>query len=183
MPYVRRYLPIISLAMLMLLSLYGPSSERALASSGLGSQINKLTEGLTENLTSQIGGIVSNAINNTTNDTNSVMQSSTVVSDNQSDLTSSQIVISRGGNGSAADGNQNPSISRQVTTVNGVCTSNVAGGFSNDTLSSQGLCNDQLTGGPGADRFVCGEGTDTVRDFSQDEKDVIVDRQNCETIL
>lgn len=57
-----------------------------------------------------------------------------------------------------------PSVSRQVTTINGVCTSNTVGGFGNDTLSSQGLCNDQLTGGPGADTFVC------VRDFSQNEK-------------
>lgn len=63
-----------------------------------------------------------------------------------------------------------PSVSRQVTTINGVCTSNTVGGFGNDTLSSQGLCNDQLTGGPGADTFVCVEGTDTVRDFSQNEK-------------
>jgi hypothetical protein len=45
------------------------------------------------------------------------------------------------------------------------------------------VCNDQLTGGPGADKFICGEGSDTVRDFSAEEGDIIVDPQNCEKTI
>jgi hypothetical protein len=52
-----------------------------------------------------------------------------------------------------------------------------------DTLASSGVCNDQLTGGPGADKFICGEGLDTLRDFSSEEGDVIVDPQNCEKTI
>jgi Ca2+-binding RTX toxin-like protein len=74
-------------------------------------------------------------------------------------------------------------ISNQVTTSNGVCNSNTIGGSGNDTLSSTGVCNDQLTGGSGADRFICGEGTDTIRDFTSKEGDVVIDPQNCELVL
>jgi hypothetical protein len=92
-------------------------------------------------------------------------------------MTSSQIVIS---NNNMSTGNI---ISNQAISKNGVCNSNIVGGPRNDTISSTGVCNDQLTGGLGADKFVCGQGTDTVRDFNSKEGDIIIDRQNCETIL
>ena len=74
-------------------------------------------------------------------------------------------------------------ISNQVISKDGVCSSNIVGGPGNDTISSTGVCNDQLTGGLGADQFVCGRGTDTVRDFNSKEGDIIIDSQNCEKIL
>jgi Ca2+-binding RTX toxin-like protein len=74
-------------------------------------------------------------------------------------------------------------ISNQVISKNGVCSSNIVGGPGNNTISSTGVCNDQLTGGLGADKFVCGQGTDTVRGFNSKEGDIIIDPQNCETIL
>src|ERR671924_1085686 len=96
---------------------------------------------------------------------------------NASNMTSSQIVIS---NNNMSTGNI---ISNQAISKNGVCNSSIVGGPGNDTISSTGVCNDQLTGGLGADKFVCGQGTDTVRDFNSKEGDIIIDRQNCETIL
>ena len=64
-----------------------------------------------------------------------------------------------------------------------MCSSEKVGGNGNDTLASSGKCNDQLTGGQGADKFICGEGTDTVKDYNSKEGDVILDPQNCEKIL
>lgn len=71
----------------------------------------------------------------------------------------------------------------QVKTINGVCTSTKVGGNGNDTLASSGKCNDDLTGGSGADKFMCGEGNDTVKDYNPKEGDIILDKQNCEKIL
>jgi Ca2+-binding RTX toxin-like protein len=92
-------------------------------------------------------------------------------------MTSSQIVIS---NNNMSTGNI---ISNQAISKNGVCSSSIVGSLGNDTISSTGVCNDQLIGGLGADKFVCGQGTDTVRDFNSKEGDIIIDPQNCETIL
>jgi Ca2+-binding RTX toxin-like protein len=77
----------------------------------------------------------------------------------------------------------NSIIKDKVTTVNGICSSVKAGGNGNDTLSSAGNCNDELTGGKGADKFTCGEGNDTIKDYNSEEGDVMLDRQNCEKIL
>ena len=74
-------------------------------------------------------------------------------------------------------------ILNQIQSTNGQCYSNIVGGSGSDTISSTGVCNDLLTGGLGADRFICGEGTDTIRDYNSDEGDIIIDRQNCETII
>ena len=38
--------------------------------------------------------------------------------------------------------------------------------------------NDNLTGGNGADRFDCGDGTDVITDFNADEGDIR--NENCE---
>jgi Ca2+-binding RTX toxin-like protein len=74
-------------------------------------------------------------------------------------------------------------IKDQIKTINGVCNSIKVGGNGNDTLASSGKCNDELTGGPGADKFMCGEGNDTIKDYNSKEGDIILDKQNCEKIL
>jgi hypothetical protein len=54
------------------------------------------------------------------------------------------------GNGTSATANQ-------IATINGVRSAKTVGGNGYDTLSSTGLCNDVMTGGLGADKFVCGD--------------------------
>ena len=153
--------------------LLSPSIPNARASLDL-SAIDELTEDFKD----RVEKIVSDALNNTKSAVNST---SSVVS-NGSNLSSSQIVISNNGNVSASQG-EGLLVLNQIKNENGTCTSTKIGGSSNDTLASQGLCDDQLTGGQGADKFTCGQGNDTIRDFSPEEGDTIVDRQSCETVL
>ena len=133
---------------------------------------------LTEDFKERVEKIVTDAVNNT----KSAINSSSSVLSNGSNLSSSQIVISNNGNVSASQG-EGLLVLNQIKNENGACTATKIGGSANDTLSSEGVCNDQLTGGLGADRFTCGQGNDTIRDFSPDEGDTIVDRQSCETVL
>ena len=104
-------------------------------------------------------------------------------------MSSSQFIISKNKvtstvNSNGSDSSSSSSvIKNQVKTINGVCTSTKVGGNGNDTLASSGNCDDELTGGAGADKFTCGEGNDTIRDYNSKEGDVILDRQNCEKIL
>ena len=86
-------------------------------------------------------------------------------------------------NSNGSDSSSSSIIKDQVKTINGVCTSTKVGGNGNDTLISSGDCNDELTGGPGADKFMCGEGNDTIRDYNSKEGDTLLDKQNCEKIL
>jgi hypothetical protein len=146
------------------------------ASFDLGS-IDEITRNFTEDLNSEIEKIVSEAVNDT-----SALDSSSAILSSESNLSSSQTVISNNQSISTGFG-QGSLILNQIKNENGICTSTKIGGSGNDTLSSQGVCNDQLTGGQGADKFVCGAGTDTVRDYSPEEGDSIVDRENCETVL
>jgi hypothetical protein len=135
--------------------------------------INGIVNDFTKNLSDEINDIVSNAINISGGSSNGTVISSgnnVVILSNGS---SNAIVSNSGGGG----------IVSQITSSNGVCNSNIVGGPRNATISSTGVCNDQLAGGLGADKFVCGQGTDTVRDFNSKEGDIIIDRQNCETIL
>ena len=101
---------------------------------------------------------------------------------NGSNISSSQIVIANNQNVSAS-ANGGALILNQIENKNGECNSNTVGGPGNDTLFAKGVCNDQLTGGTGADKFICGEGTDTVRDYNPDEGDTIADTKNCEKII
>jgi hypothetical protein len=159
----------------VVLSITVPSFVNVFATDS--NSIGDITNDFTSNLNDRIKELVSNALNDT----------SSIVS-NASNLTSSQIVVSNN-NVSSFVSNSNSSagadsiIKNQISTVNGVCTANAVGGAGNDTLASGGVCNDQLTGGPGADKFICGEGSDTVRDFSAEEGDIIVDPQNCEKTI
>jgi Ca2+-binding RTX toxin-like protein len=144
---------------------------------------DSMTNDFAQNMKSKINNLVANAMNDTSN----VLNSSLLFND--SNQTSNNVIISQNtvqsitrSNGSS--GNDSSSIIKdKVTTTNGVCNSDKAGGSGNDTLYSSGNCNDMLTGGFGADKFTCGEGNDTIRDYNSKEGDVILDRQNCEEIL
>lgn len=135
----------------------------------------------TKNLKSKISDLVSEALNDTEN-----FMNSSILLGNESNLSSNQIVISNNKVISAINTNGSDTsslIKDKVTTINGVCNSDKVAGDGNDTLLSSGNCNDELTGGPGADKFACGEGNDTIKDYNPKEGDIILDRQNCEEIL
>jgi hypothetical protein len=141
-----------------------------------------VSTGIGDDLKSRIQGLISDALNGTDNITNS----STLLS-NLSNLSSSNILISKNKVTSIINSNDSGSssssiIKDQVNTINGVCNSIKVGGNGNDTLASTGNCNDEFTGGAGADKFLCGEGNDTIRDYNSKEGDVILDKQNCEKI-
>lgn len=134
----------------------------------------------TKNLKSKITDLVSEALNDTEN-----FMNSSILLNNESNLSSNQIVISNNKVISTINTNgsgSNSLIKDKVTTINGVCNSEKVAGDGNDTLLSSGNCNDELTGGPGADKFACGEGNDTIKDYNPKEGDIILDRQNCENI-
>jgi Ca2+-binding RTX toxin-like protein len=142
-----------------------------------------VSTGFGEDLRSRIQGLISDALN----DTDKITNSSTLLS-NLSNLSSSNILISKNKITSTINSNDSDSsssssiIKDQVNTINGVCNSIKVGGNGNDTLASTGNCNDELAGGAGADKFMCGEGNDTVRDYNSKEGDIILDKQNCEKI-
>jgi len=145
--------------------------------------IDSLTSNFSRDLKSRIDNLISSKFN----DTDSILNSSTILT-NDSNLTSSQIIISKNrvmstmtsGNGSTSGSSM---IKDKVTMINGVCHSEKVGGNGDDILTSSGNCDDELTGGLGADKFTCGQGNDTVRDYHPEEGDVILDRENCEKIL
>jgi Ca2+-binding RTX toxin-like protein len=145
---------------------------------------SSISTGFSDNLKSKVQDLLSAALNGTDN----IINSSTLLSDG-SNLSSSQVIISKNkvtstvnSNGSDSSSSSSSIIKNQVKTINGVCTSTKVGGNGNDTLASSGNCNDELTGGAGADKFTCGEGNDTIKDYNPKEGDVILDRQNCEKI-
>lgn len=135
----------------------------------------------TKNLKSKISDLMSEALNNTENFVNSsiLLSNNTNQSSNQIVITNSKVISTMNTSGSGS----NSLIRDKVTTINGVCNSEKVGGAGNDTLLSMGECNDQLTGGLGADKFQCGEGNDTIKDYNPKEGDTILDQQNCEKIL
>lgn len=143
--------------------------------------IKVATNNFTMDLKSKINNLISNAIN----DTDNILNSSLLT--NGSNLTSSNIVISNNKvistvNSNDSDDSSSSIIKDQVKTINGVCTSTKVGGNSNDTLASSGNCNDEFTGGAGADKFMCGGGNDIVKDYNSKEGDILLDKQNCEKI-
>lgn len=151
----------------------------------IASEANRVnaTKHFSADLKSKINNVISNALNETDN----ILNSSIIT--NESNRTSSNIIISKSKVTSSLNSNDNGSsssssvIKDQIKTINGVCTSTKIGGNGNDTLASAGNCNDELTGGMGADKFTCGEGNDTVRDYNPKEGDIILDQHNCEKIL
>jgi hypothetical protein len=144
-------------------------SRYVLASGSESESLSNAIKNFTQNLEDEIRQYVSKAESPRLPNGSNIASSQVVTSNNNSVVS---FTNNTGGNGSI--------ITNQVTYQNGVCTSNIAGGPFNETLSSKGICNDQLTGGGGGDRFVCGEGTDTITDFNANEGDIIVDPKNCE---
>ena len=135
----------------------------------------------TKNLKSKITDLISGALNDTENFVNS-----SILPSNNSNLSSNQIVISNSKVISTMNTNgsdSNSLIKDKVVTINGICNSEKVASSGNDTLLSSGKCNDELTGGPGADKFQCGEGNDTIKDYNPKEGDSILDQQNCEKIF
>lgn len=147
----------------------------------LAAELNSIdisSSNFSKNMNSKINELITNAVN----DTGNILNSTAMLS-NISNLTSNQVMISNNKVLSIISSNSTgDSIRDEMTTINGVCNSDKIGGNGNDTLASSGNCNDELTGGPGADKFTCGEGKDTIRDYNSEEGDVILDRQNCEKI-
>lgn len=141
---------------------------------------SSVSTNFSDNLKSKIQNLISDALNDTDNKNSSLLLS------NASNLSSSQIVISKNKVISTVNSNNSGegsgTIKDKITTINGVCNSIKVGGNGNDTLYSSGNCNDELTGGPGADKFTCGEGNDTITDYNSKEGDIITDKQNCEKI-
>jgi hypothetical protein len=133
----------------------------------------------TENLNTEIDKLVSNTINDTTTN---VSNSTIDATSNGSNISSSQIIIANNQNVSAS-ANGGATIQKQIENKYAECNSTTAGWAGNDTLSSKGVCNDQRTGGTGADKFICGEGIDTIRDYNPDEGDTITDTKNCKKII
>lgn len=142
---------------------------------------DSITSNFSNNLKSNLHDLISEALNRTSNTTNS-----SLLLTNGSNLTSNQVVIYNSivmFNISGNDSHSSSAIKNKVTIINGVCSSEKVGGNGNDTLSSISKCNDQLTGGLGADKFTCDEGNDTIKDYNPKEGDIILDRQNCEKVL
>lgn len=170
--------------MLVISSILISSSVTVLANQSNSLNSSSISTGFSDNLKSEVQDLLSAALNGTDN----IINSSTLLSDG-SNLSSSQFIISKNKVTSTVNSNGSNSssssslIKNQVKTINGVCTSTKVGGNGNDTLASSGKCDDELTGGAGADKFTCGEGNDTIRDYNSEEGDVILDRQNCEKIL
>jgi hypothetical protein len=170
--------PTMTLTSMIVLALFLFSSlQYALGSLDLGS-IDEITKDFTENLNSEVEEFVSETLNNT----RATLNSSNAILSNSSNLSSNQIIISNNQDVSAGSGGGSL-IVNQIRNENGLCMATKVGGPGNDTLSSAGVCDDQLTGGLGADKFMCGQGSDTIRDFSPDEGDTIIDQQRCETVL
>lgn len=170
------YASIIAVAVLSIFNLHIPVFATELNLS------DSMSNDFAKNLKSKIDTLVASALNDTSNSLNSSLLT------NESNLTSSNVIVSKNtvqsimrSNSSSDDGNS--IIKDKVTTNNGVCNSEKVGGNGNDTLYSSGKCNDMLTGGLGADKFTCGEGNDTIKDYNPKEGDVVVDRQYCEKIL
>jgi Ca2+-binding RTX toxin-like protein len=173
-------------AIIIMLAIYSiliSSSVTVLANQSNSLNSSSISTGLSDNLKSKVQDLLSAALNGTDN----IINSSTLLSDG-SNLSSSQFIISKNKvtstvNSNGSDSSSSSVIKNQIKTINGVCTSTKVGGNGNDTLASSGKCDDELTGGAGADKFTCGEGNDTIRDYNSKEGDVILDRQNCEKIL
>ena len=150
----------------------------------LGNQSSSINSSMTTKFSDKLESRIQDLISNALNDTSTLLNSSSGIF-NDSNLSSNQMIISSNKIMSSISNNSTGSsslVKDKVTTINGVCNSEKIAGNGNETLYSSGNCNDELTGGPGADKFTCGEGNDTIKDFNPKEGDVILDEQNCETI-
>jgi hypothetical protein len=148
-----------------------------------GTDLESVIDDFTRDLETEISDSISSSLNNTDNTALTQVITSNVSNDNVDNNFSSRTVTKSSNNG---DGNNGISIGLTGSlnfNSNGVCTNTLIGGESSDVVSSSGNCDDHLTGGNAADKFICGEGTDVIKDYNAKEGDLILDKQNCETIL
>ena len=144
-----------------------------------GTDLESVIEDFTRDLETEISDSISGSLNNTDNTTSTQVITSGVSNDNVDNNFSSQTVTNASNNGGVSIG-----LTGSINiNSNGVCINTLIGGDSNDVVYSSGNCDDQLTGGNAADKFICGEGTDVIKDYNAKEGDIILDEQNCETIL
>lgn len=151
----------------------------------LGNQSSSINSSMTTKFSDKLESRIQNLISNALNDSRALLNSSSGIF-NDSNLSSNQMIISSNKITSSISNNitgGSSLVKDKVTTINGVCNSEKVAGNGNDTLFSSGNCNDVLTGGPGADKFTCGEGNDTIKDYNPKEGDIILDQDNCEKIL
>jgi hypothetical protein len=142
-----------------------------------------VSSGFGGDLKSRIQDLVSDALNDTENGINSSTLLRNLSNLSSSNLITSKSIITSSVNSNSSDSSSSSLVKNQIKTVNGECTSIKVGGNGNDTLTSYGNCNDEFTGGSGADKFTCGEGNDTIKDYNSNEGDTISDQENCEKIL
>ncbi len=151
----------------------------------LGNQSSSINSSSTTKFSDNLESRIQNLISNALDDSSTLLNSSSGIFNN-SNLSSNQMIISSNKIMSSISNNstgESSLVKDKVTTINGVCNSEKVAGNGNDTLFSAGNCDDVLTGGPGADKFTCGEGNDTIKDYSPKEGDTILDQDNCEKIL
>ena len=145
----------------------------------LSGELSDTIANFTRNLQNNTSNKLSDVLNYTIDRLNINYQgaiSSNTFNSNATNNASSMQTIQSSNDGSGI-------VSSQTSIINGVCNNTLIGGDGNNTLSSSGNCNDHFNGGKGADTFICGGGTDVIRDYNPNEGDILVDNQNCETIL
>jgi hypothetical protein len=148
----------------------------ALELGGLDDAIANFTRNLQNNISDKVSNVLNYRIEGVNINYQGAISSSILDNSNStSNLSSMQTIQS--------SNDDKGIVSSQTSVINGVCTNTLIGGDGNNTLSSSGDCDDQFTGGKGADTFSCGVGMDIIRDYNPNEGDVIVDKANCETIL
>jgi hypothetical protein len=148
----------------------------ALELKDLDDAITNFTRNLQNNISDKLSGVLNYKIDGLNINYQGAISSSILNNSNStSNISSVQTIQS--------SNDHKGIVSSQTSVINGVCTNTLIGGDGNNTLSSSGDCDDQFTGGRGADTFSCGVGMDIIRDYNPNEGDVIADKANCETIL
>jgi type II secretory pathway pseudopilin PulG len=171
-----------TIIVLSILAIFNSSCLTVFANQSDSINYSKSTQ-FASNLKSKIQNLISGESNDSSTLFNS---NSGAFLDNNSNMSSNQLIISSNKITSSISNNNsgnNSFVKDKVTIINGACKSEKVAGNGNDTLFSTGNCDDELTGGTGADKFSCGEGNDTIKDYDPKEGDIILDQQNCENIL
>ena len=148
----------------------------ALELKDLDDAITNFTRNLQNNISDKLSGVLNYKIDGLNINYQGAISSSILNNSNStSNISSVQTIQS--------SNDHKGIVSSQTSVINGVCNNTLIGGDGNNTLSSSGNCNDHFNGGKGSDTFICGEGTDVIRDYNPNEGDILVDKENCETIL
>jgi hypothetical protein len=148
-----------------------------------GTDLESVIDDFTRDLETEISDSISSSLNNTDNMASTQVITSNLFNGNVDNNFSSQTVTKSSNNGGGNGGISIGLTGSVNINSNGICTNTLIGGDSSDVMSSTGNCDDQLTGGNAADKFICGAGKDVIKDYNAKEGDIILDKQNCETIL